>query len=181
VERPYHHGALRTALLDEAQRILADDGVEAITLRELARRAGVSHGAPQRHFADRQALLDALATRGFTSLTAALRKAVDGHPPRSRAQLRAAMEAWVRFAAGNGPLLDLMFRTKQRTPDAARELFALTGEFVGDDGEVTALRLVLASTIEGMGALVAGGRLPEDRIAETIECALDLLEPALTG
>jgi hypothetical protein len=91
------------------------------------------------------------------------------------------MEAWVRFAAGNGPLLDLMFRTKQRTPDAARELFALTGEFVGDDGEVSPLRLVLASTIEGMGALVAGGRLPEDRIAETIECALDLLEPALTG
>ena len=57
--RPYHHGNLRQALLDAAERTVRERGVEALSLRELAREVGVSHGAPRRHFPDRQALLDA--------------------------------------------------------------------------------------------------------------------------
>ena len=66
--RAYHHGDLRKALLDAASALLAEVGVAAISLREVARRAGVSHNAPYRHFADRDALLAALALQGFEVL-----------------------------------------------------------------------------------------------------------------
>ncbi|MEW2235322.1 helix-turn-helix domain-containing protein, partial [Streptomyces sp. NPDC024062] len=64
--RPYHHGNLRTDLLDAAERSLRAHGAEQLSLRDLARDVGVSHAAPRRHFADRRALLDALAESGFT-------------------------------------------------------------------------------------------------------------------
>src|SRR5262249_42865731 len=73
---PYHHGRLRAALLTEAERVLREDGIEALSLRELARRAGVSHAAPRRHFTDRQALLDALAEAGFTRLADEMHAAI---------------------------------------------------------------------------------------------------------
>ncbi|WP_329139338.1 TetR/AcrR family transcriptional regulator [Streptomyces sp. NBC_01476] len=67
-DRPYHHGNLRAELLAHAERMLDESGQDGLSLRELARAAGVSHGAPRRHFADRQALLDALAAEGFERL-----------------------------------------------------------------------------------------------------------------
>src|SRR6201992_4354102 len=67
-ERPYHHGNLRTELLAAAARPVRERGLGALSLRELAREAEVSHAAPRRHFADRQALLDALAEAGFERL-----------------------------------------------------------------------------------------------------------------
>src|ERR1700726_4170865 len=63
--RPYHHGNLREALLKAAEKALETAGAQSISLRELSRELGVSHTSPRRHFADRQALLDALALRGF--------------------------------------------------------------------------------------------------------------------
>src|ERR1035437_9150796 len=75
-ERPYHHGSLRTALLAHAERTVRERGVQDLSLRELAREIGVSHGAPRRHFPDRQALLDALAEAGFARLGTALRSSV---------------------------------------------------------------------------------------------------------
>ena len=74
--RPYHHGNLRSELLEQAERVLADRGAGALSLRELAREIGVSHAAPRRHFADKQALLDALAEDGFDRLGAELRAAL---------------------------------------------------------------------------------------------------------
>src|SRR5918998_6710951 len=73
--RPYHHGSLRRALLERAEEALADGGSQRLSLRELARDIGVSHAAPRRHFADKQALLDALALDGFERLGDALRAA----------------------------------------------------------------------------------------------------------
>ncbi len=67
-ERPYHHGNLRTALLAEAERTVRERGVQDLSLRELAREVGVSHGAPRRHFPDSQSLLNALAESGFLRL-----------------------------------------------------------------------------------------------------------------
>lgn len=66
-ERPFHHGNLRAVLLDEAGAVVRESGVGGLSLRDLARRAGVSHGAPRSHFVDRQALLDALAERGSSA------------------------------------------------------------------------------------------------------------------
>src|SRR5918911_3448969 len=108
---PYHHGNLRAALLEEAERRLGDG---ELSLRELARAVGVSHGAPRRHFADKQALLDALAEEGFARLGRALEaSAADGD---FTARLAALARAYVRFATEHGALLDLMFAGKHRSP-----------------------------------------------------------------
>ena len=72
--RSYHHGNLRAALLEEAERALASG--RELSLRELAREVGVSHAAPRRHFADKQALLDAMAQDGFERLGAELGEAL---------------------------------------------------------------------------------------------------------
>src|ERR1700680_2145795 len=97
-QRPYHHGNLRAALLAEAERTVRERGVQDLSLRELAREVGVSHGAPRRHFPDRQALLDALAAARFARLGADLRAAVDVAGEDFEARLRATAAAYVRFA-----------------------------------------------------------------------------------
>ena len=97
-ERPYHHGNLRTALLEQAERTVRERGAQALSLRELAREVGVSHGAPRRHFPDRQALLDALAEAGFARLGTELRRAVDGAGEDFEARMLATAAAYVRFA-----------------------------------------------------------------------------------
>src|SRR5258708_31810533 len=111
-DRPYHHGRLRAELLAEAERTLREQGIEALSLRDLARQAGVSHAAPRRHFADRQALLDALAEAGFTRLGDEVRAAIDDAGEDYEARLRAAVTAYVRFATRDAALVDLMFTAK---------------------------------------------------------------------
>ena len=93
----YHHGDLRRALLAAAEMVLAERGVEGFTLRECARRAGVSHAAPAHHFGDVTGLLTALAALGFETLTAAMREARAGiEDPTER--LRAIGRGYVAFA-----------------------------------------------------------------------------------
>src|SRR6266702_3244482 len=70
--KPYHHGNLREALLLAAIRLIGEVGPTAFTLREVARRAGVSHNAPYRHFRDRDDLMAAVAAQGFRELTQAM-------------------------------------------------------------------------------------------------------------
>ena len=102
----YHHGNLREALLDAAEELLPRHGPEGLTLREVARRAGVSHGAPYHHFDSRDALLAASAERGFIGLGEAMQGAV-GATPRDR--LVAICEAYVDFAARHPTRFRLMF------------------------------------------------------------------------
>ena len=119
-ERPYHHGNLRTALLAQAELIVRERGVAELSLRELAREVGVSHGAPRRHFPDRQALLDALAEEGFARLGRELRDAVERRRERrSSARLQATASAYVRFATRDAALLQLMFASKHGEPSAS--------------------------------------------------------------
>jgi AcrR family transcriptional regulator len=70
----YHHGDLRRALLDASLRLIAEEGFGALSLREVARRAGVTHAAPYRHFADKEALLAAVAEEGFRAMTAQMKQ-----------------------------------------------------------------------------------------------------------
>src|SRR5215472_18015254 len=86
----YHHGDLRAAILTEAARLVAERGADGVSLRELARGAGVSHAAPAHHFTDRRGLFTALAAQGFRLLTAALTDA--------RGRFADAALAYVRFA-----------------------------------------------------------------------------------
>ena len=102
--RGYHHGALKTALLDAADALLDEGGAGAVSLREAARRAGVSATAPYRHFADKEALLAALATRGFEQFGEAL-----GEAARESDPLAAMGLAYVRFALARPGRFRLMF------------------------------------------------------------------------
>ncbi len=134
-DRPYHHGNLRAALLAQAERTLREQGSEQLSLRELARQAGVSHGAPRRHFADRQALLDALAETGFSRLGDELRAALDAADDDYGARFRATATAYVRFATRDAALLDLMFAGKDRGQssalhDASERAFAAILELI---------------------------------------------------
>src|SRR5919106_3067320 len=95
----YHHGDLRTALLQTAAKILEKQGLVALSLRELARLAGVSHNAPYRHFPDRDSLLAALAAEGFELLGDALQS-------RPRREMG---EAYVEFALAHPERFRLMF------------------------------------------------------------------------
>ncbi|MET7289473.1 TetR/AcrR family transcriptional regulator [Streptomyces sp. NPDC005573] len=101
---PYHHGNLRSQVLATAAELVAAEGPDALSLRELARRAGVSHAAPTYHFKDRRGLFTALATQGFDLLTAALRGAeASGRPD-------AAAGTYVGFAISHPGYYAVMFR-----------------------------------------------------------------------
>jgi AcrR family transcriptional regulator len=167
-ERPYHHGNLRIALLEQAERTLRERGVADLSLRELAREVGVSHGAPRRHFADRQALLDALAEAGFAHLGADLRRAADRAGADFEARLRASATAYVRFATRDAALLELMFAGKHSSgaiAEAAERAFSVMlalieqGQAEGaiETGPPERVGLVLFATLQGIAALVAGG------------------------
>jgi AcrR family transcriptional regulator len=175
-DRPYHHGHLRATLLAEAERTLRDDGIEALSLRELARQAGVSHAAPRRHFADRQALLDALAEAGFTRLTNEVRAAIDDAGGDYRARLRAAAATYVRFATDDAALMELMFAAKNTgdsagTREAAARLFDVIGDLIGlgqqagalPPGDPYRLQLLFGATLQGITVLVSSGRISPEQ------------------
>lgn len=103
LRRAYHHGDLRTAILTSASQILEKESLSQLSLREAARRAGVSHNAPYRHFPDRESLLAALAADGFGMLAKAQREAVVA------GGLRGMGEAYVRFALAHPQRFQLMF------------------------------------------------------------------------
>ncbi len=185
--RPYHHGNLREALLSAAERAVETIGAGNLTLRELSREIGVSHASPRRHFADRQALLDALAQRGFERLGAALARAARGKEAGFEARLTRFARVHVRFARRHPVLFGLMFAAKGRpdAPDALRQaseeaLAPATAIFTDGQarGEVVAgdpARIGLAgyAAVQGLIALTAGGKfkgVPLDTlVGEVIE------------
>ncbi len=105
--RPYHHGDLRRAILGAALDVITAEGPSAVSLRDLARRAGVSHAAPAHHFKDRVGLLTAIAAEGFGLLATALDDAED---------LRDAGVRYVRFAREHPAHFQVMF-----SPELLRE------------------------------------------------------------
>jgi AcrR family transcriptional regulator len=97
----YHHGDLKSVILDEAATLVAERGADGISLRELARAAGVSHAAPAHHFSDRRGLFTSLATQGYRLLAAALTDA--------RPKFIDAARAYVRFALEHPGHYEVMF------------------------------------------------------------------------
>lgn len=184
--RPYHHGNLREALLAEAERTVRERGVQQLSLRELARDVGVSHGAPRRHFPDRQALLDALAQSGFERLGEELEAAAAGADPRFEPRLRAIAAAYVRFATRDAALLELMFAGKHgprsgEIEQAAERAFAVMLDLIEQGqaegalqaGEPKNVGLVLFATIQGIAALVTAGIVAPGQVAELIADAVE--------
>jgi AcrR family transcriptional regulator len=107
--RSYHHGALREALIAAAEAVLTERGLEGFSLRETARRAGVSASAPAHHFGDTRGLLTAIAGQAFRDLTDALELAAREPVQSDRVQKLATV--YVRFAVRKRARFDLMWRS----------------------------------------------------------------------
>jgi AcrR family transcriptional regulator len=135
-EAPYHHGALRDALLEAAERVLEREGLAGLTLRAVAREAGVSHAAPTHHFGDLAGLLSELAAIGFQQFNAAMAKAgaaADGSPETGMARAK----AYVGYAQAHPGLYGLMFRTERldmKRPSLDQAASASFAELVGAVG-----------------------------------------------
>jgi AcrR family transcriptional regulator len=171
-QRPYHHGDLRAALLSRAEHTLREVGADGLSLRELARDVGVSHGAPRRHFRDKAALLDALAVSGFSRLSDVLERAAEasptaGEPGTFADTLTAVAVAYVRFATTNPALLELMFGSKHAAGATAELTTAATETFdrlsalveLGQSrgelvpGDVERLGTVMLATLQGLTSM----------------------------
>jgi AcrR family transcriptional regulator len=114
-KKPYHHGDLRQALIDAAESILAERGVEGFSLREAARRAGVSPGAPAHHFGDVRGLLTAVAEHAFRDLTEHI--AVAALASKRADRLKQIAIGYVEFAVSEPARFNLMWRTAILDPD----------------------------------------------------------------
>ncbi|MCA1219101.1 TetR/AcrR family transcriptional regulator [Streptomyces sp. 8L] len=186
-QRPYHHGKLRTELLEAAERSLRVHGVEQLSLRDLARDIGVSHAAPRRHFADRRALLDALAESGFVRLGAELRAAVeeiDGEGDLS-ARLHAFAWAYARFATENAALTGLMNSSKHHpgataVAEAAAGAFGQISDLIEDGqarGELEGgapedVGLIIYATLLGITSMVNSGMVEPGRLEGLVDTAV---------
>ncbi|SEN78632.1 TetR/AcrR family transcriptional regulator [Actinacidiphila rubida] len=136
----YHHGALKESLIEGACRLLADKGVTGFSLHELARRVGVSVAAPYRHFENRDALLGAVATRGYEQLLRILGESMN-ETADPVDQLRCFGVCYIQFAIDNPELFGIMFNDRYRseTEAAQRASFAPMIDFVGQAQRVGVL------------------------------------------
>jgi AcrR family transcriptional regulator len=172
---PYHHGALREALLKAAETVLRRDGLAGLTLRAVAREAGVSHAAPTHHFGDLTGLLSELAAIGFQRFGAAMQAAVAAAPPAEKGL--ASARAYVAYAQDNPGMYGLMFRG-ERLDYARPSLHTAAGASfeglaravgAGREGQATgalsledAGRIVHAwSLVHGYTMLLLDGRLTD--------------------
>jgi len=155
-ERPYHHGDLKNALVTAAREILEKKGLSALSLRAVARRAGVSHAAPYRHFPNHEALLAELVGEGFAELKNDI--AAAGARPGDKADRITAMgAAYMRFVARRPALSRLMFGSQLANREAFPQLeqaadgIALEiGNALGD----SALGLAVWGCVHGLAMLV---------------------------
>jgi AcrR family transcriptional regulator len=133
--RTYHHGDLERALVDAAVTLIAKKGIDAFTLREVARQVGVSHAAVYRHFADKSAVLEAIALRGYHELAERLR-AVIARVPRAQVERRllAIGVAYAMFAVEQEPRFRVMTRPRReerRSPELDAAIDAALGVLIG--------------------------------------------------
>ena len=191
--RPYHHGNLRSTLLSCAERTLSEHGAGDLSLRELARQAGVSHAAPRRHFADKQSLLDALAEDGFDRLGGELREAMAAAGGAFHARLLAFAQTYVRFATQHAALLDLMFAGKHRegAADSLREAadrafeaplaLIAEGQAAGHvvRGDPERVAIVTWAALQGLASMVNSGMIADAGLDELVADAVDRLVAGL--
>jgi AcrR family transcriptional regulator len=161
----YHHGDLRAACLRAAMELLEDDGAAGLSVRAVARRAGVSPGAPYRHYADRDALVSAVAAEGYRELAGYLSAA---HPsPSTPEDLAAVAVAYVQFALEHRALFRTMF-SDPCDGDSTERVAATTAiaEYVGalvrrafPGVDPDALSTALWAVVHGLAFLYLDGKL----------------------
>lgn len=170
----YHHGDLRRALMDLSVDVIRKQGVEALNLRALATRLGVSSGAPYQHFASRADLLAAIAQEGFERLQQDMASSRDAAPGDVGARLQALCLAYVLFAGRHPGHFRVMFLAdahgaqSQALSAASRQAFDMLWHLVGDcqregvapAGEQGLLTLTAWSLVHGLASLWADGAVP---------------------
>jgi AcrR family transcriptional regulator len=178
VKRPFHHGDLRNALIREAKKLVERKGIEAFALREVARIVGVSANAAYNHFEDKEALLRAVASSGFTELAAQREDARSKAAPDAWSQLNAGAKVYVQFAEARPRLFDLMFSSlgvgskpgkTTGTEPSDRKAYKQLSEALDNlvlSGKLTSQRRngaesTLWSLIHGLAVLRRAGALPE--------------------
>ena len=191
--KPYHHGNLQQALLESAILLIAEVGPAGFTLRELARRAGVSHNAPYRHFRDRDDLIAAVATQGFRELTQAMRRASKDEPG-ARDRLKAAGLAYITFALRRPEHFAVMFDgpalVKTHHPSsgqAAEESCGTLLNFVKScqderqlpEGDPNEFALLAWTIVHGVAKLAITRRLPYRSKAEILKFAEFVIDQSL--
>jgi AcrR family transcriptional regulator len=177
---PYHHGTLRAELLFCAERKLEQTGVARLSLREVAREVGVSHGAPRQHFADKQALLDALAVDGLERLGGELDRGLSQAAETFDDRLVAFAQVYVRFASRHPVLHTLMFAGTDRTDRPALRAandraFAAPSALITDalahgdiaDDDPDRVAMAVLATLQGLAAVITSGMIG-DRPADTV-------------
>ncbi|UFW46881.1 MULTISPECIES: TetR/AcrR family transcriptional regulator [Bradyrhizobium] len=197
-DTPYHHGALREALLQAAERVLERDGLGGLTLRAVAREAGVSHAAPTHHFGDLTGLVSELAAVGFRQFNAAMASSCEAAAtPLERALARP--KAYVAYAQAHPGMYGIMFRTERldysrpSLQEAAEASFAGLANAIGAmrqeqiSGDALTLNQGAAiarawSMVHGFTMLLLDGRLEDilERLPEGTT-AERLLEAMLTA
>lgn len=175
-ERAYHHGDLRNDLLAAAEQLLVQKGITALSLREVAKAAGVSHSAPYRHFKDKTALVEALATAGFEQLRKGCEKAQMKYPGDPARQLGEAGMAYLLYATEKPAIVHLMFGGTLTLDDCGAELkqaadaaFGSLVHIVGNGQEagiyqqsdVVDLTLTAWSTVYGLSLMATAGLLDQ--------------------
>lgn len=195
IKTNYHHGDLRNSLIDAAITLMAERGVARLSLREVAKTAGVSSAAPYRHFRDKTALLEAIAAVGFRRIEKENSDAAGRFPDDADEQLRAAGVAYLHFAAENPEIITLMFGSgvsleecgeelNQAAQDAFRSLARIieNGQQSGifKQLELRDMTLTAFSIVHGLSMMLALGPLqPErsnrSRIDELGKLATDML------
>lgn len=189
-DRPYHHGDLRRALIDTALAMLAADQNWTFTLREVARRTGVSHAAPYKHFRDREVLLRELARIGYVQLGQDMAKAMSASTLPTREKFIAGALACIDFACANPGLYRLMFSSdadKTADPplhDAAMATFGLLLQLLQEGQRNACFRPVAIpaqaaaswAQVHGLAMLALNSQLLEEKVGpEPVRAALDVL------
>jgi AcrR family transcriptional regulator len=177
-DSPYHHGALRDALLQAAEKLLERDGLPGLTLRAVAREAGVSHAAPTHHFGDLTGLLSELAAIGYTRFNAAMIAANASGTLQQRGM--ASAKAYVAYAQAHPGMYGLMFRTERLDMERPSLHGAASSSFAGfvrsvgasrhEHIEAEALSLDQAGAIVRAWSLVHGFTmlLLDDRLSDVL-------------
>ncbi|HTW66359.1 MAG TPA: TetR/AcrR family transcriptional regulator [Bryobacteraceae bacterium] len=172
-KQPYHHADLKQTLLDAAVALIAEVGPQAFTLREVARRAGVSHNAPYRHFQDKDDLLAAVAAQGFDRLTESMLRAMKKGQGASE-RLRLAGRGYVQFALHWPQHIRVMFdgpRPQEERPEYAAAgsrafqtlldaIIAVQTEGELPQGDPQTYAIASWSAMHGLAKLAVGGQLP---------------------
>jgi AcrR family transcriptional regulator len=158
----YHHGDLKEALIAAGESVLRDSGLQGFTLRECARRAGVSHAAPKHHFADVRGLLSQIAARGHTRLTRRLRAKLRSAGDDLDEQFLATLEAYVGFAQVFPEHFRIMFRLDLIDPEVPELVTAAQETFTELTNVIRRQRGEAEITVPMLGGTMTSADLIDD-------------------